>query len=177
VNFREVYEENVLFVWRSLRRLGVPEANVRDAMQDVFLVVHRRLPDFDGRAKITTWLFRLCMNVAKDCRRRAHLRYEVFDGPTLEQQTDPATPALEAIERRERQALVERALSRLTIEQRAVFALFELEDRTGEQIAEILMIPLGTVYSRLRLARAEFRKGIERETAKTNHPAHAVGMP
>lgn len=177
VNFREVYEENASFVWRTLRRLGVPDASVRDAMQDVFLVAHRRLPEFDGRAKVTTWLFRVCFNTAKDYRRRAHVRREVFDAESVEQHADPAGPPLDGLERRERQALVERALARLTLEQRAVFVLFELEDQTGEQIAETLMIPLGTVYSRLRLARAEFRKGVERETARANRRASAVGMP
>jgi RNA polymerase sigma-70 factor (ECF subfamily) len=150
---------------------------VRDALQDVFVVVHRRLHEFDGRAKITTWLFRLCLHVARDYRRRAHVRYEVFDPETLERQTDPADPATAGIERCERQALVERALSRLTMEQRAVFVLFELEDRTGVEIAEILMVPLGTVYSRLRLGRAEFWKGIEREIAKESRHVPAVGMP
>jgi RNA polymerase sigma-70 factor (ECF subfamily) len=177
VNFREVYDEHAAFVWRALRRLGVPDAHVRDAMQDVFLVMHRRLPEFDGRAKVTTWLFRVCFNTARDYRRRAHVRYEVVDTETVEQQADADGAALENLERRERQALVERALARLTLEQRAVFVLFELEDQTGEQIAETLMIPLGTVYSRLRLARAEFRKGIARETAKGSRSANAAGMP
>jgi len=177
VNFREVYEEHASFVWRTLCRLGVPEASVRDAMQDVFLVAHRRLPEFDGQAKVSTWLFRVCFNTAKDYRRRAHVRREVLDPYMIEQQADPGGLPLEGLERRERQALVESALARLTLDQRAVFVLFELEDQTGEQIAETLMIPLGTVYSRLRLARAEFRKGIMRETAKVGRRPNAVGMP
>ena len=177
MNFRDVYDEHLAFVWRSLRRLGVPEASARDALQDVFLVVHRRLPDFDGEAKLTTWLFRICLRTAKDYRRRAHVRRERFDDSALELRADPGADGLQEAERREGLALIEAALERLTLEQRAVFVLFELEDMTGDQIAETLGIPLGTVYSRLRLGRAEFWKGIERRMARHTGRPPAVGMP
>jgi RNA polymerase sigma-70 factor (ECF subfamily) len=177
VNFRDVYGEHFPFVWRSLRRLGVPEASARDALQDVFLVVHRRLPDFDGEAKVSTWLFRICLRTAKDYRRRAHVRRELFDDSALERRADPGADGLQEVERREGLALIEAALERLTLEQRAVFVLFELEDMTGDEIAETLGIPLGTVYSRLRLGRAEFWKGIERRLARHTGRPPAVGMP
>jgi RNA polymerase sigma-70 factor, ECF subfamily len=177
VNFRDVYDEHFPFVWRSLRRLGVPEASARDALQDVFLVVHRRLPDFDGEAKVTTWLFRICLRTAKDYGRRAHVRRERFDDSALEGRADPGADGLQEAERREGLALIEAALERLTLEQRAVFVLFELEDMTGDEIAETLGIPLGTVYSRLRLGRVEFWKGIERRLARHTGRPPAVGMP
>jgi RNA polymerase sigma-70 factor (ECF subfamily) len=158
--FREIYQAYFSFVWRSLRRLGVADANAKDAAQEVFLVVHRRLPDFVERAKVTTWLFRICLHVAKDDRRRAHVRHEILDDSAFEAHADPSPGAADGAERREALATFEAALSRLHLEQRAVFILFELEDMTGEQIAELLRIPLGTVYSRLRLARAAFRKGL-----------------
>ncbi|HEY1534274.1 MAG TPA: sigma-70 family RNA polymerase sigma factor, partial [Polyangiaceae bacterium] len=79
MDFKEVYDANFAFVWRSLRRLRVPDASLKDAMQDVFLVVHRRLGEFEGRAKVSTWLFGICLRVAKDYRRRAHVRREVLD--------------------------------------------------------------------------------------------------
>ena len=177
MDFRDVYDANASFVWRSLRRLGVPEASANDALQDVFLVVHRRLPEFDGGAKVTTWLFRICMRTAKDYARRAHVRRELLDGASVELQADPGSDALQEVERREGLALIEAALERLTLEQRAVFILFELEDMSGEAIAETLGVPLGTVYSRLRLARAEFRRAIERRRGRGGGGAPAMGMP
>jgi RNA polymerase sigma-70 factor (ECF subfamily) len=166
MDFRQVYDEHVAFVWRSLRRLGVRDAVVKDAVQDVFLVVHRRLPEYSPQAKVTTWLFRICLNTARDQRRRAHVRREVLGDDGLEVATDPREGADRVLERREDLALFEAAVGRIDLDQRAVFILFELEDMTGEQIAESLEIPLGTVYSRLRLAREAFRKAVTLETAR-----------
>ena len=176
MNFRDVYDAHLSFVWRSLRRLGVPERSARDAAQDVFLVVYRRLPAFDGGAKISTWLFRICLRTAKDYRRRAHARHELLDGTDLEMRAAPGADAEREAQRREGLALVEAALDGLSLEQRAVFVLFELEDMTGEEISETLGIPLGTVYSRLRLARAEFWRGIERCRSRRTGRPPAVGM-
>src|SRR5262245_35307868 len=125
--FREVYEEHFRFVWRSLRRLGVPEADVADAVQDVFLVVHRRLGDFEGRSKVTTWLFAIAMRVARDRRRLAHVRREGLDESKVLAQIDGRGDASSEAERRQAVALVETVLDELPLEQRAVFTLFELD--------------------------------------------------
>src|SRR5690242_19825197 len=82
--FETLYREQFAFVWRSLYRLGIREADISDSAQEVFLVAHRRLQEFEGRAKLTTWLFRICLNVARDQLRRAHVRREVLDEATLE---------------------------------------------------------------------------------------------
>ena len=74
-SLEEVFREHHTYVWRSLRRLGLSEAEVDDAVQDVFLVVHERLPEFEFRASLRTWLFRIAMNVAMSHRRR-HARAE-----------------------------------------------------------------------------------------------------
>lgn len=165
-DFRTTYLEHADFVWRSLRRLGVREADVPDAVQDVFLVVHRRLPEFEGRAKLSTWIFRICLRVAGNRQRLAHVRREVLDDESLEQLSDPAGDAHAQAERREGVALLDAALARMDLDQRAVFTLFELESLTGEEIAEALQIPLGTVYSRLRLGREAFRKAFQRVQAQ-----------
>lgn len=159
--FRELYDAHFAFVWRSLRRLGVRDANLKDAVQDVFLVVHRRLDDFESRAKVTTWLFRICLHVAKDQRRRAHVRREVPGDAETFDAVDPGADATATLERREDLALFDAALDALELDQRAVFTLFELEAMTGDEIAEALAIPLGTVYSRLRLAREAFRRAVK----------------
>ena len=167
MTFKEVYDEQFRFVWRSLRRLGVAESDVADAVQDVFIVVHRKLPSFEARSKITTWLFGICMRVARDRRRLAYERHRVSsdEEPLAEQADENADVAAEA-ERRQGMALLEAILSEMPFEQRAVFALFELDQQTGEEIAEMLGIPLGTVYSRLRLARDAFRSALARRQAR-----------
>ncbi|HSD87703.1 MAG TPA: sigma-70 family RNA polymerase sigma factor, partial [Kofleriaceae bacterium] len=69
-SFDEVYAAHFAFVWRVLRTFGVPDAALEDAAQDVFVVVHRRLPEFEGRAAITTWLFAIARRVAGAHRRK-----------------------------------------------------------------------------------------------------------
>jgi RNA polymerase sigma-70 factor (ECF subfamily) len=174
MDFRQVYDDNVAFVWRSLRRLGVRDASLKDAVQDVFLVVHRRLGAFEDRAQVRTWLFRICMRTAKDQRRRAHTRHEVLDDASLDLQVAPGKSAVETVEAHENLALFDAAVERLQLEQRAVFILFELEEMTGERIAECLQIPLGTVYSRLRLGREAFRRAVLAES-KTRGAMSRVG--
>src|SRR5690606_33819611 len=70
LSFERIYEQYFPFVWRSLLRLGVSQANIDDAAQDAFLVVHRRLADFEGRASVKTWLFSVAQRVALNYRRR-----------------------------------------------------------------------------------------------------------
>jgi RNA polymerase sigma-70 factor (ECF subfamily) len=168
--FREFYETHVRFVWRVLPRLGVRDSDVADAVQDVFVVVHKKLPEFEGRSKPTTWLFAICMRVASDRRRLAHLRREV---PSLE---EPASEACEgdgaaALERRQARALLESILSRMPEEQRIVFSLFEIEQMSADAIAELLDVPEGTVRSRLRLARASFDQSVARLRASERRMA------
>jgi RNA polymerase sigma-70 factor (ECF subfamily) len=165
MTFQEIYEAQFGFVWRSLRRLGVRESEAPDAVQEVFLTVHRRLPEFEGRSKVSTWIFGIAMRVAAARRRIAHRRYEVPGEdliPTFESEGDLS----EQVARRQGLEIVEAILERMPIEQRAVFALFELEGMSGDEIAELLEIPKGTVHSRLRLARAVFREQVERLTAR-----------
>jgi RNA polymerase sigma-70 factor (ECF subfamily) len=166
MTFEQLYDTEFDFVWRTLRRLGVPEADLPDVVQEVFLVVHRRLADFEGRAKVTTWLFRIAMGVARDRRRKAHVRHELLDPGLLDALVDAAPDATQALERRDELVLFDAALEGMELEQRAVFTLFELEGSTGQAIAETLQIPLGTVYSRLRLARAAFRNNLKRYAAR-----------
>lgn len=167
MTFEDVYAEHFEFVWRTLRRLGVPVADLPDVAQDVFLVVHRRLADFEERAKVTTWLFRIAARAARDRRRRAHVRREVVaEDDSLLEAVDPTADPSVALERADDHALLELALSALDQEQREVFTAFELEGMPGHAIAAALEIPLGTVYSRLRLGRERFRQGITRAVAR-----------
>src|SRR5882672_4975937 len=154
MTFEETYRAHFAFVWRNLRRLGVREEDAADAAQEVFIVVHRKLPEFAGHSKLTTWLYGICFRVASE-RRRARPQPVLGEQEAASFVGRPADPGATA-ERNQGLALLERVLDRIPDEQRAVFCLFELEGLTGDEIAESLEIPLGTVYSRLRLARAAF---------------------
>lgn len=176
ISFKEVYDEHFRFVWRSLRRLGVPESDVADAVQDVFIVVHRRLDEFEGRSKVTTWLYGICYRVAHDRRRLAHVRRRAEDDDGhLDDRPDESADVSAVVERRQGLAMLEAILDEMPIEQRAVFTLFELDGVGGEGIAEMLEIPLGTVYSRLRLAREQFKKTLARLQARDRFRVAAEG--
>ncbi len=167
---RELYLGNVDFVWRSLRRLGVPEPDVADSAQEVFLVAFRRMDQFEGRARWTTWLYRICFRVASERRRRAHVRREIpCEQAALELLLPPTRDGHAGLE------VLDALLDAMDLEQRAVFTLFELEGFTGPEIAELLDVPLPTVYSRLRLARADFAARARRIRARGAHLGQEVG--
>jgi RNA polymerase sigma-70 factor (ECF subfamily) len=168
LEFRAVYDEYFDFVWRSLRRLGVASPDIADAVQEVFLVVHRRLAEFESRARLSTWLYRICLHVASDRRRRAHVRREEPSDIEALDTTDGTLSSEERLVRDEDLRLLEKALATLNLEQRAVFTLFEFERMSGNDIASALEIPLGTVYSRLRLGREAFHRALQRELAQRN---------
>ncbi|MEZ4228837.1 MAG: sigma-70 family RNA polymerase sigma factor [Polyangiaceae bacterium] len=156
LDFQRFYQEHVAFAWRSLLRLGVPDADLPDLLQEVFLVAYRRLPDFAGRSKITTWLFGICFNVARNHRRHLARREAVGEGEDVAE-TPGSHDGRRSQSRRDTLSLVSRILGRLPEEQALVFSLFEIEGFSGDEIAGLLSIPVGTVRSRLRLARASFR--------------------
>jgi RNA polymerase sigma-70 factor (ECF subfamily) len=164
MTFETLYREHFAMVWRVLRRFGVPESDLPDAAQDVFVVVHRKLAEFDHRSRVSTWLYAIGLRVASDRRRRAPNRYEVVGEEPDEARVSGATA--EPWEIVERRALLERALDAMPLEQRAVFVLFELEGMTGDEIATLVESPLATVHSRLRLARETFRRAVQRARAR-----------
>ena len=157
--FSAVYGEQFMFVWRTLRALGVPAAAADDAAQDVFVVVHRRLDDYDARAPIRAWLFGIARNVARRHRERAHREPPlqlVGEGRALD----------DTLQLREAASLVERFLDTLDDDQRAVFVLAQLEGLTAPEIAEALGVNMNTVYSRLRTARLKFERALARQNAR-----------
>jgi RNA polymerase sigma-70 factor (ECF subfamily) len=168
VAFEPAYRAHFAFVWRALKRLGVPERDLPDAAHDVFLVVHARLAEFDFRHRLTTWIYAICLRIASDRRRKAATRYEVLD--------DPCEPAAAVDpELAERRALLGRCLDAMPLEQRAAFTLFELEGLTGEEVAALLDIPAATAHSRLRLARETFRRALKREEAREHFALARLG--
>lgn len=158
---RGVYVEHGPFIHRTLLRLGVREADVDDALQQVLVVVHRRLADYDASSPITAWLFGIALRVARGQRRRAHLWREVLLRAPQEDLADESTPEQE-LERLRAQRRLERILDRMSPVKRATFIMFELEGLSCDQIAEVTGVPVGTVYSRLHSARRQFERSLPR---------------
>lgn len=165
--FDEVYEAHVGFVWRVLRTFGVPAAQLEDAVQDVFLVVHRRLAEWQGRASLTTWLFAIARKIASTHRRRASKRTEVLtealaDRLDADRGGDPFAEAARA----QAAATVVAILDQLDDDKRMVFALVELEQLSVPEVARMLELNLNTTYSRLRHARQAFEAAVKAKVAR-----------
>lgn len=155
-SLEQIHRQHFGFVWRTLRHLGVPADVLDDAVQDVFLVVHRQIEDFEGRASMRTWLWSIARRIAYRHRRTAERRQRKLDA--LAQQ-DPAGPNVEAeVARGQAAEILVGFLDDLSDEQRDVFVLHTLEGVTGSEIADALGVSVNTVHSRLRLARGRFEK-------------------
>jgi RNA polymerase sigma-70 factor, ECF subfamily len=163
--FDELYEGYVDFIWRSVRRLGVGDESVEDVVQQVFLVVHRRLPEFAYASSVRTWVFGIVVRVVREHRRWFRRKNPHHLSP----QTDPETLAddggsgpYETMAKAEAAHLVQEWLNELDDDKREVFVLAELEQMTAREIAEAIGSNASTVYSRLRAARIDFEKAAER---------------
>jgi len=167
LDFDRVYEENLAFVWRVLAGLGMPESRLEDATQDVFVIVHGKLADFEGRSKLTTWLYSIARHVALDERRkiaRERRREREIAEPPADEAGAP-TPEQEAGAAEARRALLD-LLGRLDPAKREVFVLVEIEQVPIRDVARLLNIKENTAWSRLRLARAEFERHAARLRAR-----------
>ncbi|WP_266214977.1 RNA polymerase sigma factor [Paraliomyxa miuraensis] len=152
-----LYRAHAGFVWRAVRRMGIPDAAAEDVVQEVFLVARRRLPDYEGRGAPTSWLYAIARGVTANYRRgqaRAERRLRVVSGPR-----PAAVPSPEdEVGRADAVALVERFLADLDPDQREVFVLVDIEGQSGPEVAHALELNLNVAYSRLRLARQKFRR-------------------
>jgi RNA polymerase sigma-70 factor, ECF subfamily len=163
--FAEVYEEHFDFVWRSARRLGVSALHVDDVVQEVFLVVHRRLHEFEARSSLKTWLFAITRRVVGDYRRSARRKPSEPIG-NFEPEAHANSAADAQLERNEDTRLLYSLLDELEPEKREVFVLAELEQISGPEIAAALGENLNTVYARLRAARMAFEAAVARHQAR-----------
>jgi len=163
--FEELYERHFDFIWRSLRRLGVRRAALDDAVQEVFLVVHRRLPEFEGRAALKTWLFGIALHVAQRFARTSS-RHQADELPEQLPHDPVALTPHDEVARHEAIVMLYAILDGMDADKRAVFVMAELEQMTAPEIAGLLGVPLNTVYSRLRAARHEFEASLTRLRAR-----------
>lgn len=157
-SFDEVYRAHVSVVWRALSGLGVRGHDLHDACQEVFIVVHRRLPEFDGRHKVSTWIHAICVRVALAWRRRAASRREVL----VDEAPDPATTVTpeHALDARQSMEALRRILDVLDDDKRAVFVLYELQEMSMREVAEAVECPLQTAYSRYHAARRRIDEAV-----------------
>jgi RNA polymerase sigma-70 factor, ECF subfamily len=162
---RTLVDEHTDFVWRVLRRLGLPADAAEDAAQRVFIVASRRIDEIKPGAE-QAFLFRTAVHIASRTRRAFVRRREDLAEDPAAALVDPTPSTEELIDRKRARTLLEDALERMDIDTRAVFILFELEEKTTAEIAGMLDVPMGTVASRLRRARAEFEAFIKRSHAQ-----------
>ena len=156
--FESAYADLFPFVWRCLRGLGVPDAGLDDAAQEVFIVVHRRLAEFRGTSTLRTWVYGIVRNIASNQRRA--LRRRGATAALDERLPSLAATPIEAAQDAEAAAFVQLFLESLEPKKRDVFLLALMEEMSIPEVAEALSIPLNTAYTRLRLVRADFQRAL-----------------
>lgn len=169
--FEDVYDAHFAFVWRSARALGVPPHAVDDVAQEIFVTVHKRLDDFEGRSSVRTWLYGIARNVVRAHRRTA--KKHAPGAPSTDLPIDPDSlgdapengPEQRAARAEAARVLVT-LLDTLSDDQREVFVLAELEQLRAQEIADMLQENVNTVSSRLRLAREAFAEAAARHRAR-----------
>lgn len=157
-DFRALFERHFAYVWHALRRLGVPERDQEDLAHDVFLEVYRARDRYDPARPMRAWLFGFAFRLAASHRRRARNRFETLE--ETGEAADRAPTALDRVLAHEALGVAHRALEALEIERRAVFVMHEVDGFSIPEVAHVLGVPLNTAYSRLRLAREEFRERV-----------------
>ena len=162
---RALVDAHYAFIWRSLRRLGVQKGDVDDGVQKVFLTASRKL-DHIQRGSEKSFLFQTALRVASDSRRATRRRREVGEDATdptdLAGHAHMEPDAEQMIDLHRARARLDTLLDAMPLELRAVFVLYELDEIPTADIATLLDVPVGTVSSRLRRARADFSARVAR---------------
>ncbi|MCH9682563.1 MAG: sigma-70 family RNA polymerase sigma factor [Deltaproteobacteria bacterium] len=171
VDFDTLFEAHYGFVCRALRSMQVDAASVEDLAQDVFIVLHRRLADYDANREIRSWLWGIARRVASTHARSAQRAQRRLHAVRAEPRTTTAPD--EQLELQRRATVVDQFLEALPQAHREVFVLIEIESMSAPQAAEALGIKLNTVYSRLRVARQRFQRAVARHRAREQRQAHA----
>jgi RNA polymerase sigma-70 factor (ECF subfamily) len=160
-SFRDIFDQHAATVGRTLRYLGVAEADLMDAAQEVFLVVNRRHSEFEGRASLSTWIHEICVRVASSTRRRNRRRREEIVAAPPDTGVDAEQDA--RIAASQDRAALQALLDSLDETQRQIVVLHEIERLPMREVAEIVGCPLQTAYSRCKVALEKMRVGLERD--------------
>jgi RNA polymerase sigma-70 factor, ECF subfamily len=162
-SFQEVYASYFGFVWRTAANRGIPRAALDDVTQEVFIVIDRKLHEFEGRASLRTWIAAIVRRVVADYIKKRGNRPAADE--TLER--EPASEAdPERLEQNAALELLDGLLAKMSDEQREVFVLHEIEELSGAEIAEVTGVNENTVWTRLRAARRIFQEGVTRQRAR-----------
>lgn len=150
--FEDVFVACSPFVWRVLLRLGVQSRDVPDVCQEAFLVVHRRLPEFDSnRSALRSWIYGICLRVASDYRRRNPSHREAPEEALYE--VGVSAPQEDALGSARAWNKLATVLDVMDPGKRDAFVLYELEALPMAEVAQILECPLQTAYARHHAAR------------------------
>lgn len=165
--FDSLVRPELSYLWNSLRRLGVPERDREDVLQEILVRVHRAIPEYDASRPARPWLFAFAFRLASDYRKRARVRDHLewtdhaATTPTPEEDLDVAR----------RRALLERAIQELDLDKRAVLILHDIDGIAVTDAARTLGIPEGTAYTRLRAARTELAATLRRSLIARGGPS------
>jgi RNA polymerase sigma-70 factor (ECF subfamily) len=159
-----VFDAHAAYVGRALTCLGIRERELPDAMQEVFIVAHRRLHELERPAALRSWLYAICLRKAMTFRRRAARSREDACAEPPEQSA--ADSPHDELERTRALAVALEILDELEHDQRAVFVLYEVEQLPMCEVAEAVGAPLQTAYSRLYAARREVARSLKRLRAR-----------
>lgn len=166
LQFEQVVREHQDFVFRTLARLTGSGGHVEDLAQEVFLRLYRGLESFRGDARLTTWLYRITLNVAQDewKRRKKDQACTSFDAPEAdwpERISGGGDDAEVLLGRKETMTALDAALGELNQNERAVIVMFHQEDCTYEQIALVLNLPVNTVRTHLHRGRQKLKEKLK----------------
>jgi len=156
MTLEELFSTHVRFVWRTLWHFGVAEADLEDQVQEVFLVAHRRW-EASGAQHPQTWLYDIARRCAAAYRRRGHRRREC-SVETVPEASDTRDPSARA-----ELDLLNRVLASLDHDKRSVFLLYEIEQMSMREVAEVLRCPIQTAYARYHAARRDLTRALEEE--------------
>ncbi len=163
MDLEQLYDQHAAFIGRAIRRLTGDGPHVDDILQETFIVAWRKQATLDPAREVRAWLYavasRLCKRHTRSARRASLLRLRFGAEPAPHQ---PAQPDRQLL-REQRTAALLRGLQRLPYKQREVFVLYELEELPGEEIARLLGVPLGTVWTRLHHARKRYAQLMHRQ--------------
>lgn len=164
LTWEAIYAEHAERVAGWAARLGGPSIDGEDLVHEVFIQVQRLLPRYDGRCKITTWLYGITANVVRSQRRHERRRWlRHLLGGREQARTQSVRTPIEELERREATAIVYRVLDGMRDNYRTALILFEIEGLSGEEIAELTGASVQTVWVWLHRARAQFREQLQQK--------------
>lgn len=173
-SLRDAYLREFRYVYQTVRRLGVRPSDLEDVVHDVFVAASRCWENYDPSRPLRPWLFGVAFRIVSAHRRRHAYRYEIIDGREVESADEEPNPEAK-LEGEERRRIVARALDALEEERRAVFVLHEIDGVAIPEVAACLEIPLGTAYTRLRLAREDFNAAVKKLQQRRVQPPSTSG--